>query len=129
MTIPSAYNMLDARTTYYVDGVKTLRLIGGCELDIYDKIVQPVRTVALACPRMDYIRLWPLQVEQVWMSSGLAAPTPCELVVHGDGRGRGDVQRVEAGRHVDAQAVVGQFARLGRDARALRAEQERGPAA
>ena len=55
--------MLNARTTYPVDGVKTLRLVAGCELDIYDTTAQPVRTVALVCPRMDYIRLWPLPVE------------------------------------------------------------------
>ena len=66
LTMPWAYSMLAARTTYYVESVTTIRLVGLFELDYYDNIVQPVRTFVLACPRMDMIRLWPLPVEQPW---------------------------------------------------------------
>lgn len=57
MTVPWAYSMLAARTTYYVDGVMTIRLVGHCELDYYNKPVQPVRAFVLAFPRMDIVRL------------------------------------------------------------------------
>jgi hypothetical protein len=71
MTIPSTLNMLNARTTYYMDGsVKSIQLVAGCELDIYDTTLWPVRTVALACPRVDYIRLWPLPIEEMWVGDG-----------------------------------------------------------
>jgi hypothetical protein len=54
------------RTTYHIDGVKTIRLVGRCELDYFDNTVQPVHTLAFACPEMDYIRLWPLLIRQPW---------------------------------------------------------------
>ena len=28
--------------------------------------IQPLRTLALACPGIDYIRLWPLPIQQPW---------------------------------------------------------------
>ena len=67
ITMPVAYALLTARTTYPIEGVKTIRLVGRCELDYIDYTVQPVRTLAFACPGMDYIRLWPLPIQQPWI--------------------------------------------------------------
>ena len=66
MTMPVSYVILAARTTYPVDGVTTIRLVGRCELDYFDNTAQPVHTLALACQGIDYIRLWPLPVQQPW---------------------------------------------------------------
>ncbi len=66
ITMPLVYAALAARTTYTIDGVKSIRLVDRCELDYFDNTVQPVRTLALACPGMDYIRLWPLPIQQLW---------------------------------------------------------------
>ena len=66
ITMPVAYVMLAARTTYPIEGEKTIRLVGRCELDYIDNTVQPVHTLALACPGMDYISLWPLPIQQPW---------------------------------------------------------------
>ena len=38
------------------DTVWTVELVGRCSLDYH---TAPTRTVALACPGMDYLRLWP----------------------------------------------------------------------
>jgi hypothetical protein len=35
-------------------------------LDVYDKTLQPMVTLALACPGKDNIRFWPLPVAQPW---------------------------------------------------------------
>jgi hypothetical protein len=44
-----------------VEGVWTVKL-AGCYLDYHT----PIHAVALACPGVDYTRLWPLPVEQPW---------------------------------------------------------------
>ena len=49
-----------------VEGVLQVRLINRCELDIYDKPLQPFRTVVISCPRMDMIRVWPLPIQHPW---------------------------------------------------------------
>ena len=38
----------------------------GCELIKFGRVLQPVVTIALACPGVDMIRLWPLPVQQPW---------------------------------------------------------------
>ena len=40
-----------------------LKLAAGCELDYH---VAPVSAIALACPHVDYIRLWPWPMVQPW---------------------------------------------------------------
>lgn len=51
-----------------IPGVTSIDIvIKGCELDFYhNERLQPVFTIALACPRTDYIRLWPLPIKQPW---------------------------------------------------------------
>ena len=66
INMPLAYAVLAARTTYPIDGVKTIRLVGRCELDYFDDKAQPVQTLTFAFPGMDYIRLWPLPIQQPW---------------------------------------------------------------
>ena len=36
IAMPVAYAIIDVRTTYPVDGVKSIRLVGRCELDYFD---------------------------------------------------------------------------------------------
>ena len=50
--------------------VWTVRLVAGCETDYHTSI----RAVVLACPGVDYKRLWPLPVVQPWQST----PDPIE---------------------------------------------------
>jgi hypothetical protein len=45
-----------------VEGVWTIKLTGGCHLDYHT----PIQSVALACPGVNYIRLWPLPVTRPW---------------------------------------------------------------
>ena len=44
-------------------GVWTLTLTGGCYVDYHTP------AVALACPGVDYMRLWPLPVKQPWQET------------------------------------------------------------
>jgi hypothetical protein len=57
---------LASRIDQPVPGATSIKLIAGCWLDFLDTRLQPVFTVALACPREDYIRLWPLPIKQPW---------------------------------------------------------------
>ena len=52
------------RTPHYKGGVTTNQLASRCELDNFDNTVQPMHTLAFACPGMDYIRLWPLPMQK-----------------------------------------------------------------
>jgi hypothetical protein len=90
---------LASRTYELIPGVTAMRLIKGCELDFFhDTRLQPVFTVALACPRVDYIRLWPLPIKQPWSEE---TPTPparplklLEAYLHGSGTQEpGEVRR------------------------------------
>ena len=47
-------------------GAKVLRLPGRCELIYFDTTLQPISTLALACPRQGMVRLWPWSVVQPW---------------------------------------------------------------
>ena len=49
----------------YSEGVWTLKLAGNCDLDYHANI----HALALACPGVDYLRLWPLPVEQPWQET------------------------------------------------------------
>ena len=44
------------------EDVWTIKLVARCHLDYHT----PIHAVALACPGVDYIRLWPLPVTQPW---------------------------------------------------------------
>ena len=60
------HSFLALRTRTLIDGVTATSIIADCELEIFDKPAQPVRTITLACPRKDRIRLWPLPIVQPW---------------------------------------------------------------
>jgi len=66
LTTAQVYSVLAPRTYPLMDGVTAIRLGWGCEVWYFVRPVQPVSTFALACPRMDLIRLWPLPVMQSW---------------------------------------------------------------
>lgn len=58
--------LLVSRSKEIVPGVTAVRLVGGCQVELYDTSAQPVFTVAFSCPGVDTIRLWPLPVLQDW---------------------------------------------------------------
>jgi hypothetical protein len=51
------------------EDIWTVKLIKGCEMDYHTSI----RAVALACPGVDYMRLWPLPVVQPWQRTSESA--------------------------------------------------------
>jgi hypothetical protein len=58
--------LLASRTERVIPGVIAVTLFGDCQVEFYDTTIQPVFTLALACPRVDVIRLWPFPVKQPW---------------------------------------------------------------
>lgn len=52
---------------YEEETARDIKLIAGCELWDIVPPSQPERTLVLACPRMDGIRLWPLPLQQPWV--------------------------------------------------------------
>jgi hypothetical protein len=63
--------------------VTTIKLVAGCQLDFFDRTIQPNNTLVLACPGKDYVRLWPLPVMQPWFEDWLETPTPMENSLQG----------------------------------------------
>ena len=55
--------LLGSRIEQFTPSVWQLKLVAGCELDYH---VAPVSAIALACPHVDYIRLWPWPMVQPW---------------------------------------------------------------
>jgi hypothetical protein len=49
-----------------IPGATDIPLIARCKLIYFDTRLQPVNTLVLACPRMDYFRLWPLPFQHPW---------------------------------------------------------------
>jgi hypothetical protein len=63
-------SILNARTYQLSENTIVTSLIAGCELwDIFPPS-QPARTVVLACPGVDLVRLWPLPMQQPWFEDG-----------------------------------------------------------
>ena len=58
--------ILNLRTDYSIEGARILHLVNRCELWILTKPFYQEKTIALACPRTDLIRLYPLPVVQPW---------------------------------------------------------------
>ena len=56
---------LPGRVRRLTETVWTVRLVAGCEMDYHTSI----RTVALACPGVDSMRVWPPPVVQPWQST------------------------------------------------------------
>jgi len=61
-----AVGFLWLRSEDTIPGAVSTNLPGHCEIIQFGRGLQPVYTVALACPRMDMIRPWPLPVQQSW---------------------------------------------------------------
>ena len=61
-----AYGFLVLRTYEPIPGALSTDLPGSCELIKFGRVLQPVVTIALACPGVDMIQLWPLPVQQPW---------------------------------------------------------------
>ena len=66
ITFSLAFSYLWLRTEERIPGTVTTKLPVRCEIVQFGLNLQPVFTIALACPRMDMIRLWPLPVQQPW---------------------------------------------------------------
>ena len=58
--------LLNIRVDYSIEGTRILPLAMRCELWILEKPFYSEKTIALACPRTDLIRLYPLPVVQPW---------------------------------------------------------------
>ena len=74
ITVNLAYGFLVSRTRETIPGAVSTELPGRCEIIQFDRSLQPVYTIALACPRMDMIRLWPLPVQQPWFEDKWEKP-------------------------------------------------------
>ena len=57
---------LASRPRELVEGVWTVDVPGRCSLDYHAS----ARALALACPGVDYVRLWPLPLVQAWEEPG-----------------------------------------------------------
>ena len=57
LTIPWAYNMIDARTFHLVSGITAIDMPFNCQLQYYYPPEEPVNTLLLTCPRMEMMRL------------------------------------------------------------------------
>ena len=55
--------LIGSRIERFTPFVWQLKLVAGCELDYH---LAPVGAIALACPHVDYIRLWPWPMIQTW---------------------------------------------------------------
>ena len=63
-------SVMYSRTYQLTENARALELVADCKLwDIFPPS-QPSRTLVLACPGVDAIRLWPLPVEQPWVEDG-----------------------------------------------------------
>ena len=64
--------LLNIRVDYSIEGARILPLAMRCELWILEKPFYSEKTIALACPRIDLIRLWPLPMIQPWDEDSIA---------------------------------------------------------
>ena len=65
--------ILASRPRELVEGVWTAD-VGACSIDYHPSL----RALALACPGVDYLRLWPWPVEQPWEEPGRPLESPSE---------------------------------------------------
>ena len=63
LSFPWAYNTLDARMFSPIEGITTMDLVGGCQLQYYYPPAQAGDTLLLTCPGIDTMQLWPLLVQ------------------------------------------------------------------
>jgi hypothetical protein len=77
----AALALAAGRPRQFIPGVYTVD-VGPCSLDLHRPPVQPVATLALACPGVDYIRLWPLPVVKPWAEDGEDGPPIRRPIAH-----------------------------------------------
>ena len=65
--------MLFVRAKPFVPGVR-VSPIASCQLEFYDRTVQPMYTIALSCPGIDTIRLWPFPIIKPWFEDWFENP-------------------------------------------------------
>jgi hypothetical protein len=70
----ATYGLLSSKPYSVLEGVTGFRLVGGCRLYYFTQPAQPMNAWALACPRTDMIRLWPLPVQQPWFEDWWEKP-------------------------------------------------------
>ena len=54
------------KTDYSIEGARVLPIIAGCELWTIDEPIQTEISIAVACPGVDLVRIWPLPVVMAW---------------------------------------------------------------
>jgi hypothetical protein len=75
LTAYQAFIILTSRTYQLTEHARATQLVVGCELWDVVPPSQTTRTVVLACPGVDAIRLWPLPVQQPWEEEQLILAT------------------------------------------------------
>ena len=70
ITTLQLFSVLTARSYQLTEDAWATELVADCELWDILPPSQPVRTLVLACPRVDAIRFWPLPVQQPWEEDG-----------------------------------------------------------
>jgi hypothetical protein len=70
ITTIQLFSVLTARSHKLTEDAWVTELVADCELWDVLPPSQPVRTLVLACPGVDAIRLWPLPVQQPWEEDG-----------------------------------------------------------
>jgi hypothetical protein len=71
LTTYQMVGLLASRTYQLTEDTRAIQLVADCELWDIVPPLQPTRTVVLACPHTDGIRLWPLPAEQPWFKEQL----------------------------------------------------------
>ena len=70
ITTIQLFSVLTARSYKLTEDAWVTELVADCELWDVLPPSQPVRTLVLACPGVDTIRLWPLPVQQLREEDG-----------------------------------------------------------
>jgi hypothetical protein len=70
--LAAGQTLLAGRVDELTQGVWSVKLVRGCHLDYH----APIQAVALACPGVDYLKLWPLPPEQPWQETPDPMPEP-----------------------------------------------------
>ena len=55
--------LIGSRVDRFTNDVWRVKLVARCEVHYHKP---PISAVALACPGVDYLRLWPLPMKQPW---------------------------------------------------------------
>jgi hypothetical protein len=70
LTLSLTYGFLWLRSVESIPGSVSTVLPGRCEIIRFGRGLQTIYKIALACPRMDMIRIWALPVQQPWFEDG-----------------------------------------------------------